>query len=119
MDILIFGLAGLYSSYILWILYLAVMNLLRVHTLGKLNNGIFILSLPLIIVAYTVDVLFNFIFGTALFLQLPSFKRLTLSARLDHMILTDFGWRRKFAIWFVGTLLQPFDTTGQHTTYNK
>lgn len=114
---LITPLLALYAGYCLWVLYLAVMNLARVHQLGQLSKPVFYLSVPLLAVAYAIDILFNVIVGTVLFLQPPALSRLTLSARMDDLIRTGSGWRKTFAIWFVKHLLQPFDTTGQHTTY--
>lgn len=108
-----------YAGYTLWVLFLAVMNLARVHQLGQLSKSIFYLSLPLLVVAFAVDITINIVLGTVVFLQLPHYKRLTLSARMDDLIRNGSGWRKRFAIWFVGTLLQPFDQTGQHTTYGN
>lgn len=111
--------AFLYSAYVLWVLYLAVMNLLRVHQAGKLSKLVYRLAMPLLVIALTVDVLFNLVFGTIGFLQLPHYKRLTLSARMDDLIKNGSGWRKRNAIWFVAHLLEPFDTSGQHTTYGQ
>lgn len=109
----------LYSGYVLWVLYLAVMNLLRVHNDGKLGPLAYYLAMPLLAVAISIDVLFNIVFGSIGFLQLPHYKRLTLSARMDDLIRNGSGWRKRNAIWFVKTLLEPFDTSGQHTTYGQ
>lgn len=114
-----YGIAGLYSAYALWVLYLAVMNLLRVHNAGQLSKLNYYLAMPLLAIALTVDVFFNVVFGTIGFLQLPHYKRLTLSARMDDLILNGAGWRKRNAIWFVKTLLEPFDTSGQHTTHGQ
>lgn len=108
-----------YSAYVLWVLYLAVMNLLRVQQEGKLSKLQYGLAMPLLAVALFVDVAFNLVFGTIGFLQLPHYKRLTLSARMDDLIRNGSGWRKRNALWFVKHLLQPFDTTGQHTTYGQ
>lgn len=108
-----------YSGYVLWVLYLAVMNLLRVHNAGKLGKFAYYTAMPLLAVALIVDVFFNVVFGTIGFLQWPHYKRLTLSARMDDLILNGTGWRQRNAIWFVKNLLEPFDTSGMHTTYGK
>jgi len=109
----------LYLGYVLWVLFLAVMNLLRVYQKGELPKGVLYLSFPLLAAGLVVDVLFNIVFGTIMFLQMPALSRLTLSARMDDLILTGSGWRKKFAIWFVKYLLQPFDTSGMHTTHGN
>lgn len=115
----VYGLVFLYSAYVLWVLYLAVMNLLRVHNDGKLSKFNYYMSMPLLAVALVIDIAFNFIFGTIGFLQWPSRKHLTLSARMDDLILNGSGWRKRNAIWFVRVLLEPFDTSGMHTTHGN
>ena len=110
---------ALYSAYVLWVLYLAVMNLLRVQQAGKLSKTIYYLSWPLLAIALIVDVAFNVIVGSVIFLQPPDFKRLTLSARMDDLIRNGSGWRKRNAIIFVAYLLEPFDTSGMHTTYGQ
>ncbi len=64
-----------------------------------------------------VDVWVNVTWGTILFLQLPNVKRLFLSARMDDLIVHGSGWRQWLALQIVGRLLEPYDKTGQHTTY--
>ena len=92
---------AIYSGYVLWVLYLAVMNLLRVQQAGKLSKTIYYLSWPLLAIALIVDVAFNVIVGSVIFLQPPDFKRLTLSARMDDLIRNGSGRRKRNAIIFV------------------
>ena len=108
-----------YSAYVLWVLYLAVMNLLRVHQAGQLSKTAYYLAWPLLGIALAVDIAFNVIVGSVIFLQPPDFKRLTLSARMDDLIRNGSGWRKRNAIIFVAYLLEPFDTSGMHTTYGQ
>lgn len=105
---------SLAALYLLWALFLAVMNLARAKAAGTLRDGVFYLAWPLIVAAYILDIAINVTLGTLLWLQLPHINRLTLSARLDHLIKNGTGWRMRFAFWFVDTLLEPFDTTGGH-----
>lgn len=112
--ILFIALGSIGAAYVLWALFLAVMNLARAKAAGNLSDGVFYLAWPLIAVAVALDIAINVTLGTLLWLQLPNINRLTLSARLDHLIKTGTGWRMRFAYWFVDNLLEPFDTTGGH-----
>lgn len=102
------------ALYLLWVLFLGVMNLARVYQAGALGPVAHALAWPLLVAAYALDIAVNITLGTVLWLELPNINRLTLSARLDHLIKFGNGWRRRFAFWFVDTLLEPFDTTGGH-----
>ena len=68
-----------------------------------------------------VDLFVNFTWGTVFFLQAPNINRGFLSARMDDLILHDYGWRCRLAIRIVGTLLEPYDMSvpKQHTTHGK
>lgn len=68
-----------------------------------------------------IDLYVNFTWGTVLFLQGPDINRGFLSARMDYLILHDFGWRGRLAIRIVGKLLEPYDLSvpKQHTTHGK
>lgn len=98
------------SFYILWILYLAVMNLKRVKDLGKLHPMAFYLGVPIFAVGITIDVLLNIIVMTVILLELP--KELTITARLQRHNKTT-GWRSYIAK-FLEPILDPFDPSGDH-----
>lgn len=112
-------LAIFYSLYSLWVLFLAVMNLDSAYRNKTIGTTALVIALPVLVVAYTWDILVNIVIGTVLFLQLPHYKRLTLSARLDDHIQLGKGWRRSLAYWMMGHLLEPFDGSGGHTTKIK
>jgi hypothetical protein len=75
-------------------------------------------SLPFWLVGAVVDIYVN-IWASILFLELPNKDRLFLSARMDYLILHNYGWRGRLAILIVGYLLEPFDRSvpKQHTTH--
>lgn len=108
------GAVSLASLYVLWVLFLGVMNLARAQQAGHLGPVAYALAWPLLVLAIALDIAINVTLGTLLWLELPNIQRLTLSARLDHLIKFGTGWRRRWAFWFVNTLLEPFDTTGGH-----
>ena len=111
--------AILYSLYVMWVLYLAVMNLQRVYLAGGLNKYVYALAVPMVIAAFTLDILLNVFIASFVFWQRPHYKRLTMSARMDDLIVNGDGWRKNRALFTVAYLLQPFDTSGQHTTYGQ
>lgn len=65
----------------------------------------------IVAIGLVVDVLFNLVYGTIMFMQWPSYKRLTLTARLKHII--DFqpkdSRRFKLAIFLCKYLIEPWD----------
>jgi len=72
------------------------------------------------------DFLVNLFWGTFLFCQLPNVNRLMISARMDEIIKNTKpnsgllnAWRFWLALRIVGILLEPYDKTGQHTTYGQ
>ena len=70
-----------------------------------------------LVVGYSIDYWVNLTWGTVLFWEWPNINRLTLSARMDNLIVNGSGWRKIRAVFIVGKFLQPFDKTGQHTTH--
>lgn len=98
------------SFYILWILYLAVMNLKRVKDQGKLHPAAFYLGVPVFAIGITIDVLLNIIVMTVILLELP--QELTITSRLQRHNKTT-GWRKHVAR-FLEPILDPFDPSGDH-----
>lgn len=104
-------LSALAGFYLLWALYLAVMNLRRAKSTGQLSRTAYVLGLPLLIVGLVLDVLINFGPMSVILLELP--RELTVSERLERHNLESTGWRKSVAVWFE-PLLDPFDHTGNH-----
>ena len=99
------------SFYLLWILYLAVMNLKRVKDAGLISPLALTLGYPVLFIGYLLDVLVNITVLTLVLLELP--KELTVTARLKRHNRTSTGWRKSVAVWFE-PLLDPFDPSGDH-----
>jgi hypothetical protein len=95
------------SAVLLWMLFYFLFNTLAGDT--KRYQAVWFLGA-------IVDVYVN-LWASILFLQFPHYKCLFLSARMDDLIRNGTGWRKSLALWIVGTLLEPFDKSGQHTTY--
>jgi hypothetical protein len=103
---------GVTSFYLLWILYLAVMNLQRARDNGSISRPAYILGLPLLYVGLLVDCVVNLIPVSFLFLELP--KELLVTQRLTRHANSSEGWRKRLAIWFAVNLLDTFDPSGKH-----
>jgi hypothetical protein len=107
LPVFIFGL-----FYILWIFYLAVMNLQRVRDLGLLHPVVKKLAYPILIVGVLLNILLNITILTILFLDVP--REWTISKRLNrYMTQPVANWRSKAAKIFE-YLLDPFDPDGDH-----
>ena len=99
------------AFYLLWAIYLAVMNLARAKDAGTLSRTALILGTPLLLIGFALDVLLNLTAMTLLLLELP--RELTVSERLCRHNLGPDGWRRNVARW-AEQLLDPFDPDGNH-----
>ncbi|MGC4395981.1 hypothetical protein [Hydrogenophaga sp. T2] len=99
--------------WLLWIFYLAVMNLKRARNAGTLSRAALVLGAPALLVGYVLDVLANVVVFTVLLLEPPRWGEWTVSARLErHHAGTS--WRARIAQWFESDLLGPYDPAGYH-----
>lgn len=103
--------SGFLSFYVLWALYLLVMNLKRAHDNDTMTNTAYKLGTPLLIVGYLWDVICNLTYASVLFLEIP--REWVITARLSRHI-ADEGWRGDLARWFCRHLLDPYDPSGCH-----
>lgn len=101
----------LLSIVLTWGLYLSVMHLKAARDAGRLTLGAKLLGYPWLALALVVDVLFNLVTGTLLFLELP--RELLFTSRVSRH-LDRAGWRGDLARWFCRELLDPFDPSGGH-----
>lgn len=102
---------GFYLFAVLWVLYLAIMNLKR-HE-DRLTTPSKVIGYPVLAVGYVLDALFNWSVGTIMFLQIP--KTLLFTGRLERNIQTQKGgWRFDLALYLCENLLDPFDPDGLH-----
>lgn len=101
---------ALADFYLLWVLYLAVMNLKRAKMNGTLNLQTKILGYPLVWFAYFIDFTCNIIIS---FVLLDPPKETTVTEHLKRIKATETGWRLSIAKWFE-TILNQFDPEGNH-----
>lgn len=104
--------------FLLWVFFLAAMNLLRVHRAGKLGKVALALGLVVIVIGYTLDVLANLVVFSLLLLELPRWGEWTVTDRLQRHH-GDTTWRAWIAQWFETELLGAFDPEGSHVAPRK
>lgn len=109
-------LGSIYAFYILWVAYLAIMNLKGARDAGTLTNFTYYFSMPLLISGFVLDVAINWIVGTVIFLDLP--REMTLSHRLERY-MGDDNWRESIALWMARNLLDFADPRGYHIDQSK
>lgn len=97
------------ASVALWLLYLYSMPIIRRYeTMGPAQRvALLLLAGPIVAAGYMLDVLYNLIIATVLFLDWP--REWTLTARLVRYLKTDTGWRADIAGWICRYLLEPVD----------
>lgn len=111
-EYLIYLLAAIFIAfYLLWILYLAVMNLKRVRDTVGLPKPVFILGLPLLKTGLVLDFLLNVFVMSVILLEFP--REMTVSRRLKRHNKAG-GWRAKIVRKIFEPLLDPFDPSGNH-----
>jgi len=96
----------------LWVMYLAVMNLMRARDLGILPRPAFWLGQTVLWPGYLLDVLVNLAIMTVLLIEVP--RELTVSSRVARHYKAGTGWRYQVCRWFRYNLLAPFDPSGKH-----
>jgi len=101
--------------YALWILYLAVMNLMRAKEAGKLSKTAYVLGLPVAAVGILVDVFCNILLSIA-FLEVP--KQWTVTRHLSDN-LDSAGYKGAIARFICKGLLDTFDPHGCHCERNS
>jgi hypothetical protein len=103
-------LSALVLGYALFVFYLAYVALWEAKRNGKLAAAPLVVravAWSILIIAVTLDVLFNVTVGSVLFLEAPELRRLLFTARCKkHMDAPT--WRGRLARWFCEGWLNPF-----------
>jgi len=100
------------AAYVLWLFYLAAMNLRRAREAARLTRTALAFALPIIALAIVIDVLVNLTLATLVFLDSP--REWTVSERLARYLVGPSVWRAEVALWVGAHLLDPFDPSGSH-----
>lgn len=115
MTILYILLGAVSAMYILWVFYLAVMNLKRARDNDTMTPFAKFLGYGIVVPGVILDALVNITIGSIIFLEFPHYKRLLLTARLSyHYEPGSDNWRSKLAEWFARNLLNTYDPSGKH-----
>ena len=96
---------------VFWALFLAYVALHAAQRNGKLAATpiyVRVLSYTLVAIMWTFDVVFNLTVGTLIFVELPSTKALTFTARCE-VHLDDTNFRGGIARWVCNGWLNPFE----------
>jgi hypothetical protein len=104
------------ASLIDWAIYTYFFYLLFVVTMaakaawGNLSIVPRVLLVPAALVAVLMDVFFNLVPATVIFLDLP--RELLFTQRLERYKAQGAGWRYTVARWICQNLLDPFQQGG-------
>lgn len=107
--VLLVALAYLYAF---WCAYVLVMGIYRAHLADRLVGLNKVMALPVVAIAYAMDVVANWIIAPLVFLDWP--REALVTARLVRYKRDDHGWRRQIADFICERLLDVFDPTGDH-----
>ena len=99
------------ALWLLWIFFLAVMNLKRAKEAGKLSRPALIFGTPVLWVGYVLDAFVNVTLMTIVLFEFP--QEMLVTDRLARHHKTSTGWRLKVVLWFE-PLLDPYDPSGDH-----
>jgi hypothetical protein len=102
----------IFSAWVLWVIYAAMMRLRQVRDAGKLTLAMKVLGYPVLYFGLLIDFMLNAVPGSILFLEFP--KEYTLSARLWRHSQESTGYRQKVAEVIRVSLLDALDPEGIH-----
>ncbi len=109
---MIYAACGLAAFFLLWVLFLAVMNLNEAKLAGTLPRAVIVPAYITLGLGLVVDFFVQVTFASVLWLELP--RETTVSARVARLIKSGHGYRYDLAVWFRDHLLKPFDRSGGH-----
>jgi len=101
----------LWGLYLLWIFFLAVMNLKRAKEVGQLSKTAKVFGYPVVWIGYLLDTFVNMTLMTVVMWELP--KEVLVTDRLARHHKESTGWRLSVVLWFE-PLLDPYDPSGDH-----
>jgi len=111
---LIIALLLVLSCWLLWVFFLACMNLKRAKEAGTLSRTALIFGTPVLWVGYLLDAFVNATLMTLILLETPRWPHETLvTDRLKRHHQESQGWRLKVVLFFE-PLLDPYDPSGDH-----
>lgn len=104
---------AIFSPWLLWVMYVAVMRLKQVRAAEQLTWAMKVFGYPLLVVGLAIDIAVNVVLGSLVLLELP--REWTLSSRLWRWSNdSSGGWRQKVALAVRKGLLDNIDPAGEH-----
>ena len=101
------------SMWLLWVFYLAVMNIKRAKDNNRLHRIAYMMGIPVLVIGLLLDTFVNWTVMTVVFLEMP--QEALVTSRLQRHFKDDpTSWRGKFAKQFSEILLDEFDPSGNH-----
>lgn len=98
------------ATFVLWLLFIPAANLVNRHKQGKLNETETLLGKIYVYSFLVVDVIYNFTYGSLLFMDWPPKGKTTLTARLKHYLRTEpASWRGELSYVMCRYLIEPWD----------
>lgn len=101
----------LVSLFLLWIFFLAIMNLKGVRDTTGLPKEVLIPAKIALFIGWVLDFIVNLLLSF-FFIDIP--RETTVTARLKRYAYGKDGWRKKFTLWFSTRYLDPFDPRKKH-----
>lgn len=95
--------------YLTWGAYLLIMHLKVVRDAGKLTLAAKVLGYPWLAVGLVLDIIFNVVIGSLIFLERP--REWLFTSRVSRWN-DEPGRRGSLARWICVELLDPFDAGG-------
>jgi len=97
-------------TFVLWLLFIPAANIINRYKQGKLNGVETFLGKIYIYSFAVVDILYNYSYGTGLFMAFPPKGKHTLTARLKHYLRTEpESWRGEIAYFMCRYMIEPHD----------
>jgi hypothetical protein len=96
-----------FSAWVLWVIYTAMMRLKQVREAGKLTLAMKVLGYPVLFFGLVIDFVLNAIPGSIIFLEFP--REYTLSERLWRHSQESTGYKQKVAELIRVNLLDAID----------
>lgn len=115
---LVYGLAFLWAF---WYMIICNLSIYRLYLLKRLSMSAFTFGAPAIIFGLILDVLLQYTVATVFFFDLPAKKERLVTQRLTRYIKgsRQRGWRYEWACWICHKMLDAFDPSGVHCTYEE
>lgn len=100
--------------WVFWLLYVLVMGLYRAWLDGRLKGAALVMALPVVVIAYFVDLFANWTLASLAFWEAPTRPRELVTDRLSRYVTENTDWRYTFAKAVCDGLLDYFDPSGKH-----